>query len=288
MSKHTYTAIWNCTLFHINLNHCLTKRKTQCGHGIIIIYRFSSLNKSQLKEALNTYNFFIFIFYLCISLSAKHPKSPPSVPPAHPPLPLTSPILPPDFNVLSILRSFPKASAAGPTGLRIQHLLDVAEVPVPTSICSLLRGVINLLTSGQAPAAISQYMAGGSLVALRKGTQDIRPIAVGESLRRLTSKCLCSLIKEDASAFFQPFQFGVALPQGCEKVIHGLRRCLDNHWHDSEFVCLKVDMKNAFNLVSRQSLLDQCTLHFPLLLPWTTWCYGQHPFLWHFYGNFDI
>ena len=108
---------------------------------------------------------------------------------------------------------------------------------------------------------------------------------MGESLRRLTSKCLCSLIKEDASAFFQPFQFGVALPQGCEKVIHGLRRCLDNHWHDSEFVCLKVDMKNAFNLVSRQSLLDQCTLHFPLLLPWTTWCYGQHPFLWHSMGT---
>eukprot|EP00731_Ephydatia_muelleri_P018556 Em0011g596a len=187
-------------------------------------------------------------------LSAKHPKSPPPVPPAHPPLPLTSPILPPDFNVLSILRSFPKASAAGPTGLRIQHLLNVAEVPVPTSICSLLRGVINLLASGQAPAAISQYMAGGSLVALRKGTQDIRPIAV-------------------------------VFSQGCEKVIHGLRR-LDNHWHDSEFVCLKVDMKNAFNLVSRQSLLDQCTLHFPLLLlPWTTWCYGQHPFLWHSMGT---
>eukprot|EP00731_Ephydatia_muelleri_P038663 Em0851g2a len=163
-------------------------------------------------------------------LSAKHPKSPPPVPPAHPPLPLTSPILHQkvgfnsnrkveDFNVLSILRSFSKASAAGPTGLRIQHLLDVAEVPVPTSICSLLRGVINLLASGQAPAAISQYMVGGSLVALRKGTQDIRPIAVGESLRRLTSKCLCSLIKEDASAFFQPFQFGVALPQGCEKCL---------------------------------------------------------------------
>ena len=36
-------------------------------------------------------------------LSAKHPKSPPPVPPAHPPLPMTSPILPPDFNVLSIL-----------------------------------------------------------------------------------------------------------------------------------------------------------------------------------------
>ena len=91
-------------------------------------------------------------------------------------------------------------------------------------------------------------MAGGSLVALRKGAQDVRPIAVGESLCRLTSKCLC-VIKEDASAFLQPFQFGVALPQGCEKVIHSLRHCLDDHWHDPGFVCMKVDMKNAFNLV---------------------------------------
>ena len=89
-------------------------------------------------------------------LSAKHPKSPPLVPPAHQPLPMSSQILPPEFNVLSVHWSFPKACAAGPTGLRIQHLLDVAEVPVPTSICSLLRGVINILASGQAPAAISQ------------------------------------------------------------------------------------------------------------------------------------
>ena len=74
---------------------------------------------------------------------------------------------------------------------------------------------------------------------------------MGESLRRLTSKCLCGLIKEDASAFLQTFQFGVTLPQRCEKVIHGLRRCLDDHWHDPSFVCMKVDMKNAFNLVSR-------------------------------------
>ena len=67
--------------------------------------------------------------------------------------------------------------------------------------------------------------------------------------------------------------------------MHGLRRCLDVHWHDPGFVCMKVDMKNAFNLVSRQSLLDQCALHFPLLLPWTEWCYSQLPFLWHSMGT---
>ena len=44
-------------------------------------------------------------------------------------------------------------------------------------------------------------------------------------------------------------------------------------------------MKTTFNLVSRQSLLDQCTLHFLLLLPWTEWCYSQNPFLWHSMGT---
>ena len=75
-------------------------------------------------------------------------------------------------------------------------------------------------------------------------------------------------------------------PKDVRRLSIGLRRCLDDHWHDPGFVCMKVDMKNAFNLVSRQSLLDQCALHFPLLLlPWTEWCNSQHPFLWHSMGT---
>ena len=48
---------------------------------------------------------------------------------------------------------------------------------------------------------------------------------------------------------------------------------------------LKVDMKNAFNMVSRQALLSECAKHFPELYPWAHWCYSQHPFLWHEMGN---
>ena len=40
-------------------------------------------------------------------------------------------------------------------------------------------------------------------------------------------------------------------------------------------------MKNAFNMVSRQALLSECSTHFPELLPWASWCYSQHPILWH-------
>ncbi|KAL5473587.1 hypothetical protein EMCRGX_G028089 [Ephydatia muelleri] len=64
-------------------------------------------------------------------------------------------------------------------------------------------------------------------------------------------------------------------------MIHGLRDCIEQHWLENDFVVLKVDLKNAFNMVSRQAVLNECGKHFPELLPWASWCYSQHPFLWH-------
>ena len=128
-----------------------------------------------------------------------------------------------NFNILSVLRSFPKDTGAGPSGLRVQHLLDVSSTALPTPICASLREVINLLASGKAPPTVSKYLAGGNLIALNKFKEgcppDIRPIVVGETLQRLTGKCICALIKEKVSNFFQPLQLGVATRAGAEKII---------------------------------------------------------------------
>eukprot|EP00731_Ephydatia_muelleri_P038937 Em0999g3a len=77
-----------------------------------------------------------------------------------------------------------------------------------------------------APAEVAVFLAGGNLTALKKPAPgDIRPIAVGESIRRrLTGKCLCVALKEKAASFFEPSQFGVACPNGAEKVIHGVQQ----------------------------------------------------------------
>eukprot|EP00731_Ephydatia_muelleri_P032933 Em0024g477a len=220
-------------------------------------------------------------------IQSKHPKGPPPIPPAPSTPPI--PILSKDFNIAMVLRSFPKSTACGPSGLRIQHLLDTAEVPLQFPISSSLRDIVNLLASGKVPVSVSRHLAGGSLTALVKGKPglppDIRPIAVGEALRRLTGKCLCAVLKSKASEFFAPFQFGVACPAGAEKGIHGLRHCIEEHWEEENFVVLKIDMCNAFNLVSRQALLDECAFHFPDLLPWASWCYGQQPLLQHPLGT---
>ena len=109
---------------------------------------------------------------------------------------------------------------------------------------------------------------------------DIRPIAVGEALRRLVGKCLCQITKWKTSEYFSPYQFGVACPSGAAKIVHGLRDCVEEHWNERDFVVMKVNLCNAFNLVSRQALLDECSTHFLELLQWVAWCYGQHPLLW--------
>ncbi|KAL5516253.1 hypothetical protein EMCRGX_G001539 [Ephydatia muelleri] len=198
-------------------------------------------------------------------------------------------VLPQDFNILSVLHSFPKGTACGPSGLRIQHLLDSAQIHLSVPLCSSLRGVVNILASGRAPISVSKFLAGGSLTALVKNKEgrplDIRPIAVGEALRRLTGKCLCIITKPKATDFFAPLQYGVACTAGAEKVIHGVRSCIKEHWIDDNFTVCKVDMSNAFNCVSRQALLEECAVHFPELLPWVGWCYGSQPTLWHPLGQ---
>ena len=224
-------------------------------------------------------------------LLGKHPQGPVPVPPAS--LATENNIVPQDYDLLSVLRSFsfeiPKASACGPSGLHIQHLLDEAEVHLPTPICPSLREVVCLLASGRAPVEVAKFLAGGSLVALIKEIpncpHDIRPITVSEALRRLTSKCLCILTKAKAAEYFEGYQTGVACPGGSEIIVHGLRDCIEKHWNDEDFVTLKIDFQNAFNIVSRQALLEECYAHFPELLPWASWCYGQHPMLFHPMGT---
>ena len=93
------------------------------------------------------------------------------------------------------------------------------------------------------------------------------------------------MVKDKAADFFDPFQRGVACAAGAEKIAHGLRDCVEENWHVEGFTVLKIDLVNAFNLVSRQVLLSECGTHFPELLPWVSWCYCQHPVLWHTLGN---
>ena len=79
---------------------------------------------------------------------------------------------------------------------------------------------------------MSTFLAGGRLIALNKSNElsppDARFITVGETLCRLTAKCICAALKH--RIFFQPYQFGVAFKTGAEKIVHSLRKCIEDNW----------------------------------------------------------
>ena len=106
--------------------------------------------------------------------------------------------------VLKKLRSFPKGYAAGPTGTQASHLLHAIQVNNPSSALDTLTDFINHLASGSVPSEVQPFLAGAYLVGLSKKYGRIRPIAIGDVYRRLTGKCLSSLILSEANNFFLP------------------------------------------------------------------------------------
>ena len=81
-------------------------------------------------------------------LKSKHPFSvPPIVPDSDPSVPAAQ--LPCTFSIATLLRTFPKGTVCGPSGMRVQHLIDALDAVLPTSIERLLRQVLNILLAGR-------------------------------------------------------------------------------------------------------------------------------------------
>ena len=86
--------------------------------------------------------------------------------------------------------SIPAGSSGGPDGLRPQHLRDLLQCRESGSdFLSALTAFVNMMLAGRCPPEAARFFFGGRLLALKKKTGGIRPIAVGFILRRLASKC---------------------------------------------------------------------------------------------------
>ncbi len=117
-------------------------------------------------------------------------------------------------------------------------------------------------------------MAGGVSIALEKSQTAVRPLACGDPIRRLVAKCFCLGGKEAISKAFAGKNYGVGCKGGVEVVAHSLRDSLTKS-KGSKMGLLKIDFKNAFNMVSRNHFMKQAHEMFPYMSAWTEWCYGK-------------
>ena len=211
------------------------------------------------------------------ALQQLHPIQPPPLACALHDLPIAPDIIADEVG--KALRSFPAASAPGPSGLRVQHLRDALLPGSGDSLLQHLTAVVGLLAQGQACPEAACALAGASLVAVPKPKGGIRPIAIGELLRRLTGKCLMTQVRTAAREHLFPEQVGVAVPSGAEAVVHTVRAWLARHSGSTQKVLVKLDFENAFNTLSRQQVLDTVAHAFPELARWVSWCYSRETWL---------
>jgi hypothetical protein len=92
-------------------------------------------------------------------------------------------------------------------------------------------------------------------IALQKNATAVRPLYCGDPIHRLVAKCFCLGGKYEISAAFKGKNYGVGCRGGVEVVAHSLRDTLLKH-KSSDMALLKIDFKNAFNLMDRNTFVQ--------------------------------
>ncbi|XP_061706329.1 uncharacterized protein LOC133517161 [Cydia pomonella] len=192
----------------------------------------------------------------------------------HPPAPSTPYFLDPPTasqvclqinskETLDAIASFKTGSAAGLDGISPQHLKDLISYSSGDAGEQLLNSItklINKMYTGNINPDIVPILFGANLIALNKKDGGVRPIAVGTTLRRLASKLAVRHIISKLKPHFEPIQLGFGTKGGCEAAVHSLRTYLSNTTSE---VLIKIDVKNAFNSVNRDTLLTETKHNLP-------------------------
>ena len=214
-------------------------------------------------------------------LRSKHPEphpdsslpNPPSVDDVDVALQLT------EWQVQKAILSFPGGSAGGCDLFLPQHLKDLISKKSGEQgprLLSVITRLCNKMLRGDIPEHIRQFLFGASLIAFSKPNGGIRPIAIGNTIRRLTAKAAAFNLKETSVAKLFPHQLGVAVPGGAEAIVHSARSfCASSLDSNDVALFLKIDFQNAFNSVRRDNLLRVVKSELPCLYPFIFQSYSK-------------
>ena len=109
------------------------------------------------------------------------------------------------------------------------------------------------------------------LIPLNKNS-GLRPIGIGETLRRIIGKTVARFLKQDVMDSVGSLQVFAGQDAGGEAAIHALRHIYEQE--ECEAVML-IDASNAFNSVNRKVLLHNVKIICPSIATFATNCYSS-------------
>ena len=128
--------------------------------------------------------------------------------------------------------SFPKGSGAGPSGMRPEHFKSVLKntsATLANKALGALTKLANALAAGKVPEQVRPFFCGARLVAGKKKDNSLRPIAIGNLLRRMVSKCFNNALAQKAADLLSPNQLGVGVRGGAEAIAHAVIEAVKVH-----------------------------------------------------------
>ena len=203
------------------------------------------------------------------SLQEKHPEPAP----IHPPSLLPGSFIPPPPCIYEqidadLIRSISLKShgAAGPSGLDADdwRRLTCSNRARQTSqeLCETVADLAKrLCTEFVDPDALTTFVA-GRLVPLEKGANDVRPIGIGETIRRVCAKAVGNVLRKDIQKAAGTLQVCCGMKGGCEAAIHAMRETFEKEETEA---ALLIDASNAFNSIHRETCLHNISILCPVL-----------------------
>ena len=124
-----------------------------------------------------------------------------------------------EFFVHKSLMSFLNGSSAGLDGIWPQTLKNLTAKSNGQTGRNFLRALANpvkVILEGKVPFELRPYFFGAKLIALKKLDGGLRPIAVGNTFRRLSANCAGYHVFESRRARYGSRQIGVCTKRGAE------------------------------------------------------------------------
>jgi hypothetical protein len=121
---------------------------------------------------------------------------------------------------------------------------------------------------------IAPYIGCAHLIPLLKADESIRPVAVGEILRRLLSSFCAQSVITKAKEHLGNSQRGIGKINAIEIILVGLNRIINDENIDPNTTVALIDFQNAFCEVKRQCFLDEVYRLFPEISSWVEYVYG--------------
>ena len=188
-------------------------------------------------------------------------------------------------RVVAVFGSFKPGTACGPSGERVEFILDCLRVTPNGEFLDTLVRFFNLFLDGKFPDELSPYYGSGNAIPLCKNETGgalpgVRPIVVGDVMRRACGKACVAEAKPGCSAHLEACsQYGVGVPKGSELIVHATAECVERLQGQTGLTCLQVDFSNAFNRVSREAIFKAVREHCSKISAFVEWIYSTEAHL---------